>query len=263
MFVSLHIPKTGGTTFGYILDYGTRRRILYDYNEFRGRALVDDIKFLRNYKKFLETRFDIIHGHFFYAKYAGLFPDAFFITCLREPLARTISQYFHILEEADEQHWLFADIKSGRMGLPEFAALPNIRRAQTMFLEGRNLEDYHHIGLTEKLAQSIYNFQILFNFDRYDPYMVSTGEDSVPNVNPRSARKQTGRVIDKASREKTKEILVEDYDLYARALDHFHAQSRMVDDIQHGKISPLFDYRGMLAERLARRYHRDTSVITS
>lgn len=265
MFVSIHIPKTGGTTLGYILDYGARRRIYYDYSALRGEALASDIRYLLSNKSFLESRFDIIHGHFHYSKYSEIFPDAFFVTCLRDPLARTISQYFHILEEGDSRHPHYHNISSGRMGLADFASLPNIRIAQTLFLKGRDIADYHHIAFTEKLAESIYHFQIIFNFERYDPYMVFHGEQSVPNTNPRTARKQNNTSIDQASRDKAKEILAEEYDLYARAIDQYKVQSRFVDDIKGGKQKPLMDFRSLVSERLVAKYrdqapNRTTSI---
>jgi hypothetical protein len=252
MFISIHIPKTGGTTLGYIFDYGMRRRIFYDYSVARGPLFREERALLGHHKPFLTARFDIIHGHFPYRKYADLFPDAFFVTCLRDPLARTLSNYRHLLEEGDPSHFLYADIQSGAMGLSEYAELPQVRRAQTQYLEGRPIDAFHHLGLTERLAESIYHFQVLFNFDRNDPYMNLEGEASVPNTNPGSARHAIAPKFDKATLDKTRSLLEEDYDLYARATALFAQQAREVDAIREGRRPPVFDVRAMIHGRITR-----------
>lgn len=193
MLVSIHIPKTAGTTIGYILDYGVKRRILYDYmgpNGYRGQIYDEDVKLLNQHKEFITKKFDVIHGHFHYKKYAQIFPEANYIVCLRKPVARTVSQYFHIIEEADPNHWLYDDLVSGKMDFIDFVSLNHIRRAQSIFIEGRDIMDYKHVFLTEKLQESIYYFQLLTGFERNDPYMTLEGKDSIPNTNPRSARRR-------------------------------------------------------------------------
>ncbi|TMO83650.1 sulfotransferase family 2 domain-containing protein [Pseudoalteromonas spongiae] len=228
MIVSLHIPKTAGTTIGYILDYGTKRKIFYDYTQHLREGLVEDINYLTQNKEFIEKRFEVVHGHFHYKKYSSIFPNAKFITCLRDPLKRTVSQYHHIIQEADPNHWLYERLSKDQMDIVEFASLPNIRRAQSLYMEGREVEDYDHIALTENLAESIYQFQVLFNFQRNDPYMALEGEASIPNTNPATARTVEKKKLTDAQLAKVKEILHEDYDLYERAKAKFNAQAKLV-----------------------------------
>tara|TARA_R110000787_G_scaffold188209_4_gene299982 strand:+ start:2138 stop:2845 length:708 start_codon:yes stop_codon:yes gene_type:complete len=235
MIISLHIPKTAGTTLGYILDYGSKRKIFYDYTQYRHEALEQDIAYLEKNKEFIANRFEIIHGHFHYKKYENIFPEAKYITCLRDPLKRTISQYHHIIQEADPQHWLYERLSTGVMDFADFAALPNIKRAQSWYMEGRDINDFDHISLTENLAESVYQFQVMLNFQRNDPYMVFEGEKSLPNTNPSTARKVAKKEITKAQLAQAKEILCEDYDLYERAVSKFRQQAKLTAKIMSAR----------------------------
>lgn len=257
LLVSIHIPKTAGTTIGYILDYGVKRRIFYDYmgpHGYRGNVYDQDVDLLNQHKDFISKKFDVIHGHFHYKKYAQIFPEADFIVCLRKPVARTISQYFHIIEEADPRHWLYEDLVSGNMDFIDFVSQPHIKKAQSIFVEGRDIMDFKHVFLTEKLSESIYQFQLLTGFQRSDPYMSLKGEDSIPNTNPRSARrrkelinklrdiysrlsgvkKQSTREnfkITSSEIEKAKQILSEESDLYQRAEEKFALQAKLASRV--------------------------------
>lgn len=222
MFVSIHIPKTAGTTIGYILDYGSRRRIYYDYSEiYDSNELRKDIALIANHKELFEKKFDIIHGHFRYGKYIELFPCAKYLTCLREPIARTLSQYYHVIQEANHEFWQYQKIVSGEMNILDFARLPNIVEAQQLFCKGRELEDYDFIFISEKLVESIYKFQIKFGFERNDPYMMLEGNDSLPNTNPKTARKskipEKLKVTEKQKKE-LRNILKSEIEYYERAV---------------------------------------------
>ena len=199
MFISIHIPKTAGTTVGYILDYGVNRRIFYDYprygmGEKQGEVMTPedkklDAEMIERHKEFLKYKFDVVHGHFHYKKYQEIFPEEKYIVCLRDPVKRTISHYFHILESGSEKNHFFKEISSGEMDIVDFASLPHIKRVQSLFIEGKDIMDFDHVFLTEKLAETIYQFQLNHNFTRSDPYMNLPGKKSLPNTNPRSARK--------------------------------------------------------------------------
>ena len=66
MYISIHIPKTAGTTLGYILDLGFRRKVFYDYTQLddKPELLQKDIAHLQANKDFIAERFKLIHGHF-------------------------------------------------------------------------------------------------------------------------------------------------------------------------------------------------------
>jgi len=89
-----------------------------------------------------KKQFDFIHGHFFYEKYAQLFPDAAFLTCLRHPVERILSQFNHVFFEANPEDWQYRAIVEHNLDAVDFATFDGVRDAQARHLEGRAIEDY-------------------------------------------------------------------------------------------------------------------------
>src|SRR5690349_11399388 len=105
MIISIHIPKTAGTTFRYLLLDIYKNKLIEDYPEEFIQEYQDvsdteyflhkDIftlhpfsKFNRKVWKYLFTQ-ECIYGHFEFARYAQV-PNSQFITWLREPVQRLI-----------------------------------------------------------------------------------------------------------------------------------------------------------------------------
>jgi hypothetical protein len=78
--VSVHLPKTAGTTFRHMLQQAFPALTL-DYGE----------------PHILAPHIGCIHGHFFVEKYTGILPRARFIAWLRDPIERLVSQYHYWL----------------------------------------------------------------------------------------------------------------------------------------------------------------------
>ena len=110
IFISVHIPKTAGTSLAHVFDMGTDRAILYDYRSDYSNFMFSE----REREEFLEargyvlSRFSFIHGHFSVRKYQDVLPAAKRVTCFRHPISRIISQYKHIWFERNE---LLADYR--------------------------------------------------------------------------------------------------------------------------------------------------------
>lgn len=185
MKISIHIPKTAGTTVAYMLDYGLNRRIMYDYAE----DYSDDppTRFILKHKEFIEKYFDVIHGHFLYKKYASSFPDAEYISTVRHPVDRVISQYNHNLNlNPETATWPAKQIISGEIDLVEFSSLPNIGNAQSVFLGERAVDDYDFIFITENLEKSVGIYERMTGFRRADPF---TGK-GMPVINSHEVREK-------------------------------------------------------------------------
>ncbi|SKB14092.1 hypothetical protein PL11201_580084 [Planktothrix sp. PCC 11201] len=181
-YISIHIPKTAGTTLGYLLDYGTSRRILWDYCPDYSNALLkpQEKEYLLKHKEFIEKQFDVIHGHFYYSKYSWLFPNAKYITCVRHPVARVISHFQHIMNEKNEQDYLYQAVKSNQIDIIDFASIYDIGNAHTVHLKGQSIQDYDFIFINERFDESFYLFQKKFNFQRQDEYM---NKNTIPFIN--------------------------------------------------------------------------------
>jgi hypothetical protein len=87
--ISFHIPKTAGTSFSEILQkqYGKKLLKIYD------QPLLDQCKSSDLPVSKLQ-KFSAIHGHFMASKaWLKAFPDAYFITWIRDPYERLCSHY--------------------------------------------------------------------------------------------------------------------------------------------------------------------------
>lgn len=141
LLVSIHIPKTAGTTFGAILKRHYKDKFLYVYNteaipnyycigrdheelflnqaDEKKNALPKDRLF-----KFIEQEgITCVHGHFSLELFedAPIYPnDKKYITWVRDPYVRTYSEYLHYLrsgyhiKNSQEKEMLIKDI-SNRM----------------------------------------------------------------------------------------------------------------------------------------------------
>jgi len=206
LIISLHIPKTAGTALATYLDYGTKRKILYDYDDF----IPKDDGFMHKYKPFLD-RFTVIHGHFHYSKYREVFPDAKYITCMRNPVDRTISNYFHVMREKNMNIFSYRRIVEDKLDIVGFAKLGNMRRAQSIYLEGRDVEDYAFVGITEELDTSVEIMCRMFGIPRMTPFEKNTRVNANPN------KPQVSEEV----RHQIAEACYEDMHIYNRACVRF------------------------------------------
>jgi hypothetical protein len=218
MFISIHIPKTAGTTLGYLLDYGTERRILYVYSKTYENVSDEDIAYWSEHKKFVEHQFDVIHGHFFYKKFSSIFPNAKYITCLRHPVERLISQWNHEVLEGKSEIALAA---SKGMSIVDWVESDsNLKKVLALHLEGRELKDYDFIFSHEKFAESWSFFEKNFSFKRNDEYL-SSGK--LPRLNDGVLR---GAKIElpKSQIDKLYVMCKEDIDFYKQGIEVVNTQ---------------------------------------
>ena len=223
MIISIHIPKTAGTTLASIIDYAVNRRILYDY-----RNLVpNEPEEIEKLKPFLE-RFEVIHGHFFYSKYGEHFPDARYITVLRDPVDRTISNYFHLMRSADTKHRNYQMIVENNLDIVGFSALENVRRAQSKFVEGADPERFALIGITEQMAPTVKLLRRVLEIPAYHPTLLGK-MGFVPKTNV-DHKRLIGQFkhgfVTPSIRRKIRENVQEDWDLYRKAKERFDKLKR-------------------------------------
>ncbi|ROU03409.1 sulfotransferase family 2 domain-containing protein [Histidinibacterium lentulum] len=218
MFVFAHIPKTAGTALGHAFDFSSARRVFWDYDpEYRyARAVQPEIS---ENIGFIGSYYRVIFGHFFVTKYRTLLPDAVYLTCIRHPVDRVVSQYYHLA--ADGRSWQGRAIQEGRMDVVDFARSDNIGNAQKVHLDGVSIRDMDHVFLTERLHESMKAFTAKFSFD----FSVRA-----PRVNTRANREASLRAntsfidVTESHRKKVFGLCAEDVDLYREAVDRHTAE---------------------------------------
>ncbi len=148
----LHIAKTAGTSLIHFLDgqFPKDQIAPFSLTHELAAALKKDPQCLEKYA--------LLHGHLGYSPVTMMKQKPQIITLLREPVARTLSHYRHILRHKD--HWLFADLPKKSLSLEEFLDYPPAQRLVTNFQ-------------TRNLAQ---------DFDFTKPIAEATGKALQPNL---------------------------------------------------------------------------------
>ncbi len=159
MLISVHVPKTAGTTFRRDLTDALGGRVLWDYGdapEVDDPALREHERKRRDHliadRERLTRDYDAIHGHFRADKYRDAFPDAKLIAFLRDPYRHALSSHAHAARAASPHpaHHIFLERELSVAELVE--TFPD---HQTLYLGGIPLDGFAAIGIAERYEESI------------------------------------------------------------------------------------------------------------
>lgn len=218
--VSVHVPKTAGTTFKAMLQKCFGSALLLDYGddlfgeEMRPKGLSGAVA--RAWRaaiarrallpgKLDPKRHRCVHGHFFASKYDWLEDRAFLATWLRDPVERVVSHYYFFLNRPSRANPVRARIRE--LSLEQFAAEPPLRDVQSRILGGVPLERFGFVGL-----QSEFNAMV-------GSFFSSIGT-TTPEIVSRNRTKRATHAVSEATREWIRRMNQKDLRLYdeARAL---------------------------------------------
>jgi hypothetical protein len=145
LYVSVHIPKTAGTSFqqylaqvfgeGLILDYRSKP-LDSDYEQRAVNNLAEDSETYRHIFQLLKQRDVCVHGHFLPAKYLALFPEASLITWLREPAQRLMSHYEFWQQNPQPEHKVARYVLENKLSFTEFCELELMQNISSRFFGG-------------------------------------------------------------------------------------------------------------------------------
>jgi hypothetical protein len=209
MIVSIHIPKTAGTTFLGLLknEYGDKLVKYYKQKPLKYRYDKKDPK-----KIFIEcissSEPQIIHGHFVADRVINV-KNPSYITWLRNPVERVISHYFHWTRNPDLSQPLCKKMIETNMTLLEFAREDSMQNIQSYFLGDVDIEKFDFIGITEKFNKSIELFNSLYNVDLKNILKV--------NNNPNKQNKTYENEIDNDIYDNIRQLNLKDMNLYRKA----------------------------------------------
>ena len=150
MIFFLHIPKTAGTTFQYILENSLG--ITHCHLGHLGKEVVDqrDIEFTRKLFPWLRS----IAGENLSDPLRLAVPDPFYITFLREPVARVFSHYQDDVLRGGKtmtfEQMLQSDPVLENLHVKRLAGKADLGRAKMV------LEKFGFVGLTEKFDLSLH-----------------------------------------------------------------------------------------------------------
>lgn len=175
MVISVHIPKTAGTTFRSYLRAIYGRHLCCDYGQSNpmthgliARSLYADTgpKPPENLRQACHKKgIKCIHGHFHAEKYRAIFPDARYIVWLRDPVDRVISQFFYQRKALDPRNRINRLVYEGKVNLLQFADMEENRNIQSKMIAGIPVEAFYFLGICEDFQQSLRRFENRLQID--------------------------------------------------------------------------------------------------
>lgn len=159
--ISVHIPKTAGTSFRKTLksNFGEKRVIRLDMMLKQQNLKVNEVPYEEDA---LPTDIEVVHGHFRPSDLIQRFPETErvpVITWLRDPVERVISNYYylekHLKAELNEAGRGLNILKIMQRSLLEYARADMARNRQSRFLKGMPLEDFKFVGILEHYSEDL------------------------------------------------------------------------------------------------------------
>jgi len=170
MLISLHLPKTAGTSFRSTLLSHFGATLYQDYRDWpdqhpasRNLAAVLGAVRVPFSSKLRGMR--CVHGHFLALKYGPLIVSgrARAVTWLRHPVERLVSHYHHWQRTYDvagdaKVFPLHARMIEERWSLARFCLGPELRNLYRAFLWGMGIRWFRFVGVTEHYAEDLAAF---------------------------------------------------------------------------------------------------------
>lgn len=183
--ISIHIPKTAGTSFRNTLCgvYGQESVIRLDIGLDR-----DDVRI--NEKVYTEIALpsatQVVHGHFDFSSLAKRFhpdPTVPVITWLRDPVDRVVSNYFYLAkrlaEELREEEKGLNILSKMQRSLMEYARQEQARNRMSKFLQGMTLDQFRFVGFVEDYDQDLALLAARLGWKDYPTFRYNrTGKDT-------------------------------------------------------------------------------------
>ena len=183
--ISIHIPKTAGTSFRNSLEgvYGKEEVIRLDIGLVRQEVRVWEALYDADQ---LPPRTKVVHGHFSYpllTRHFEIDPSIPVITWLRDPVKRVVSNYLYLAkrlaEELKEEERGLNILKKMQRSLIEYASYEPSQNRMTRFLEGLDLERMAFVGLVESYDEDLAHLATRLDWTDYPVFHYNqTGKNS-------------------------------------------------------------------------------------
>lgn len=201
--ISIHIPRTGGTSFYNILQQVYGDRLSKSYNRKRYKHAIQDGK---DFSNVLDEKVRILEGHFNYkeVRKIHLNDNAKVLCWLRDPVERLISNHRHFTKRNNLPDVPSPQLHRRNESLLTYASREDCRNRMTKILDGIELEDLFFIGFLETYEKDMARLADLLKWPTY----------SVPKLNAVPAG--DAKISDEL-RSKIKALNLDDYDLFNKA----------------------------------------------
>jgi hypothetical protein len=207
VIIFMHLQKTAGTTFSKILETLYKKEEVFNIE---GRAFRESIRRFKAIPESLRNQYNVIKGHMFFGLHESISRPFRYMTILREPLARVISNYYMALERP---RFPFHDeiVKMTFEQFMHFGELPALDNGMTRMICGcdldcapygcctsdmlekakDNVRNHFLIGLTERFDESLVFFKHVLDWDdvpTYEQYNITKSKPADVCIEENSLR---------------------------------------------------------------------------
>lgn len=189
--ISLHIPKTAGTSFRNTLKsvYGEAEVVRLDIGLVKQELRINEVEY---HARILPKGTRVLHGHFNVTDlYLRLeLPENIpVITWLRDPIDRVVSNYFYLAsrlrEELKEESKGINILSKMQRSLSEYARFEPHQNRLTRFLRGTSLENLFYVGFTESYFDDLEILAKKLHWQHYEPHYHNRTPKERPDLDPR------------------------------------------------------------------------------
>ena len=152
--VSIHIPKTAGSSFSQILRRAYGKEGLLRAYGMRGTPETIDMSLFPDVNK---RKIRVVHGHVRYSQVHKITRKnrAKLITWVRDPVKRVISNYYYSMYRIREGIARPEREAIRDYSLLEYANMEENKNMMSWFLEGTRPDDFFFIGFTENFEEDV------------------------------------------------------------------------------------------------------------
>jgi hypothetical protein len=218
MIISLHLPKTAGSSLGATLQEWFGSRLLLDYGDLIGDESTPSQQHrLRRREAMLAKSqeiarsHEVIHGHFYASKYEGVFPNARHAVFLRDPYTRIPSYYHYLRRCSHHKNPLVKRMRESKMSLDAFIHWDYMQNLCYRLLKPLRIPDLFFVGIQEDFDRSLHLLASYLG----KPVLTSIRRSNVNHLN--SAYNLTHD-----QRTAIRRLNEADLDIYQSALDRYN-----------------------------------------
>ena len=271
--IFLHLPKAGGMTLHFILEQRYPRERIFTFDGTRPHQSVERFQKMSEAQR---AEYRLLKGHVVYGVHRAVPRPCTYITLLRDPVERVISQYYYA--KSRPEHHLYARLNQPGMTLYEYAAqfvTPEISNQQTSMLAGIRVSESQQTPARELVALAKEHlethFRVVGLMEEFDTSMLllqrAFGWSRLFYLRENVAREKPAPTqIDVRTRELLAEQNALDAELYVFARELFERQCRAYGDnlardlaqfqkwnaLYQRVVGPLTQFRKRAGARLVR-----------